>query len=47
VKDANLAPNLNPFKGQAYDELYTPKQVVAIVASLNLINNPINGALVA
>jgi Ferritin-like domain len=47
VKDADLAANLNPFKGQAYDELYTPKQVVAIVASLNLINNPINGALVA
>jgi hypothetical protein len=47
VKDANLAANLNPFKGKAYDELYTPKQVVAIVGSLNLINNPINGALVA
>ncbi len=47
VKDADLAANLNPFKGKAYDELYTPKQVVAIVSSLNLINNPINGALVA
>ena len=47
VKDADLAPNLNPFKGKAYDELYTPKQIVAIVASLKLINNPINGALVA
>lgn len=47
VKDADLAADLNPFKGKAYDELYTPKQIVAIVASLNLINNPINGALVA
>lgn len=47
VKDADLAANLNPFKGKAYDELYTPKQIVAIVASLKLINNPINGALVA
>ncbi|NJR38993.1 MAG: ferritin-like domain-containing protein [Leptolyngbyaceae cyanobacterium CSU_1_4] len=47
VRDADLAAELNPFKGKAYDELYTPKQIVAIVASLNLINNPINGALVA
>lgn len=47
VKDADLSADLNPFKGKAYDELYTPKQIVAIVASLNLINNPINGALVA
>lgn len=47
VKDAELVAELNPFIGQAYDELYTPKQVVAIVASLNIINNPINGALVA
>jgi Ferritin-like domain len=47
VKNADLVANLNPFKGKAYDELYSPKQVVAIVKSLNLINNPINGALVA
>jgi hypothetical protein len=47
VNDANLVAAINPFKGKAYDELYTPKQIVAIVASLNLINNPINGALVA
>ena len=47
VKDANLAPNLNPFKGRAYDELYTPKQIVAIVGSLKILNNPISGALVA
>ncbi len=47
VKDADLSAALNPFKGKAYDELYTPKQIVAIVASLKLINNPINGALVA
>jgi hypothetical protein len=47
VNDANLNAALNPFKGKAYDELYTPKQIVAIVASLNLLNNPINGALVA
>ena len=46
VNDANLNSNLNPFKGRAYDELYTPKQIVAIVGSLNLLNNPINGALV-
>ncbi len=47
VNDANLNPSLNPFKGRAYDELYTPKQIIAIVGSLNLLNNPINGALVA
>lgn len=46
VNDANLNSTLNPFKGRAYDELYTPKQIVAIVGSLNLLNNPINGALV-
>jgi len=39
--------SLNPFKGRAYDELYTPKQVVAAVGSLNVLNNPINGTLVA
>ncbi|MEH2287096.1 ferritin-like domain-containing protein [Nostoc sp.] len=47
VNDANLVPALNPVKGKAYDELYTPKQIVAIVGSLNILNNPINGALVA
>lgn len=47
VSDANLAANLNPFKGRAYDELYTPKQVVAAVGSFKILNNPINGTLVA
>ncbi len=47
VNDANLNAALNPFRGRAYDELYTPKQIVAIVGSLNLINNSIDGALVA
>jgi rubrerythrin len=47
VNDADLVPELNPFKGRAYDELYTPKQIIAIVGSLNILKNPINGALVA
>lgn len=47
VSHAELVAELNPFMGRAYDELYTPKQIVQIVGSLNLINNPINGALVA
>jgi hypothetical protein len=47
VNDANLNASLNPFKGKAYDELYTPKQIVAIVSSLNILNNPINGSLVS
>jgi Ferritin-like domain len=47
INDANLNPSLNPFKGRAYDELYTPKQIVAIVGSLNLLNNSISGSLVA
>lgn len=47
VNDANLNASLNPFKGKAYDELYTPKQIVAIVSSLNILNNPIDGSLVA
>ncbi len=47
VTDANLNSTLNPFKGRAYDELYTPKQIVAIVGSLNLLNNSIGGSLVA
>lgn len=47
INDANLNSSLNPFKGRAYDELYTPKQIVAIVGSLNILNNPIGGSLVA
>jgi len=47
VPDAELVPELNPLKGKPYDELYTPKQIVEIVSSLNVINNPINGTLVA
>lgn len=47
VNDAELVDSLNPFKGRAYDELYTPKQIVAIVGSLNVLNNPISGPLVA
>ncbi|MBD2258265.1 ferritin-like domain-containing protein [Pseudanabaena sp. FACHB-2040] len=47
ISDASLVDSLNPFKGRAYDELYTPKQIVGIVSSLNIINNPINGTLVA
>lgn len=47
VSDAELVPELNPFKGRAYDELYTPKQIVEIVGSLKILNNPINGTLVA
>lgn len=47
VSNDELVDDLNPFRGRAYDELYTPKQVVEIVGSLNILNNPINGALVA
>lgn len=47
VPNAELVDSLNPFKGRAYDELYTPKQIVEIVGSLNILNNPIRGALVA
>lgn len=47
VQNADLQANINPFKGRAYDELYTPKQVVAAVGSLKVLNNPINGSLVA
>ena len=47
VSDADLVASLNPVKGRAYDELYTPKQIVEIVGSLKILNNPINGALVA
>lgn len=47
VSDADLVANLNPVRGRAYDELYTPRQIVSIVSSLKLLNNPINGMLVA
>lgn len=47
VSNNDLVDRLNPFKGRAYDELYTPKQIVGIVSELNVINNPINGMLVA
>ena len=47
VNDTNLQASLNPVKGRAYDELYTPKQVVAAVGSLKVLNNPIDGSLVA
>ena len=47
VSDANLNTDLNPFRGRAYDELYTPQQVVSVVSSLNILNNPIQGSLVA
>lgn len=47
VSNASLNATLNPFKGKAYDELYTPKQIVAIVSSLNILNNPIGGTLVS
>ena len=47
VSDANLNTDLNPFRGRAYDELYTPQQVVSSVSSLNILNNPIQGSLVA
>lgn len=47
VQDADLQGNLNPFKGRAYDELYTPKQIISAVSSFNILNNPINGSLVA
>ena len=43
----NLVPEINPFYGRAYDELYTPKQIISIVSSLNILRNPITGALVA
>lgn len=47
VQNADLQASLNPFKGRAYDELYTPKQIVSAVSSLKVLNNPINGSLVA
>lgn len=47
INDSSLNADLNPVKGQAYDELYTPKQIVAAVGSFNILNNPISGALVA
>jgi len=47
VQNSDLNAKMNPFKGRAYDELFTPKQVISAVASLNILNNPINGSLVA
>ncbi|WP_228021751.1 ferritin-like domain-containing protein [Vasconcelosia minhoensis] len=47
VDDDSLDADLNPFKGKAYDELYTPRQIVEILGSLGIINNSIDGALVA
>ncbi|NDJ19801.1 ferritin-like domain-containing protein [Myxacorys almedinensis] len=47
VRDTNLNAELNPVKGQAYDELYTPRQVVEAVGSFKILDNPINGSLVA
>ncbi len=47
VSDTELVSEINPFKGRAYDELYTPRQIVEIVSSLNILNNPITGSLVA
>lgn len=47
VSNNQLNSALNPFTGRAYDELYTPKQIIQIVGTLNLIRNPINGPLVA
>ncbi|MBW4422375.1 MAG: ferritin-like domain-containing protein [Myxacorys californica WJT36-NPBG1] len=47
IQDSGLNADLNPVKGRAYDELYTPKQIVAAVASFKILNNPIGGALVA
>jgi hypothetical protein len=47
VNNTNLVQAINPVMGRAYDELYTPKQIVAIVSSLKILNNPITGALVA
>lgn len=46
ISDENLNASINPFRGKAYDELYTPKQIVAILGSLNILNNSINGSLV-
>lgn len=47
VENDNLQASLNPFRGRAYDELFTPKQVVAAVGALNVLNNSIDGSLVA
>ncbi len=44
---AELVQVLNPFLGRSYDELYTPKQVISIVKSLNILNNPVTGTLIA
>ncbi|HEY9692956.1 MAG TPA: ferritin-like domain-containing protein [Oculatellaceae cyanobacterium] len=44
---AELIQVLNPFLGRSYDELYTPKQVISIVKSLNILKNPVTGTLIA
>ncbi len=44
---AELLQVLNPFLGRSYDELYTPKQVISIVKSLNILKNPVTGTLIA
>ena len=35
IENDRLQASLNPFRGRAYDELFTPKQVVAAVGALN------------
>lgn len=47
VSDADLVDSLNPVRGRAYDELYTPRQQVGIIRSLNILNNPLEGTLFA
>ncbi|MGB3208261.1 MAG: ferritin-like domain-containing protein [Crinalium sp.] len=44
---AELVQVLNPFLGRSYDELYTPKQVISIVTSLNILKSPVTGTLIA
>lgn len=43
---AELVQVLNPFLGRSYDELYTPKQVISIIKSLNILKNPITGTII-
>ncbi len=50
ITDGQLKASDNLVKGRPYDELYTPKQVLGIVLSLNVLDTTkiaINGALVA
>ena len=46
IRESDLSPE-NLFTGRAYDELYTPRQIVEIVSSLNILDNPIHGTLFA